>query len=242
MIAHITFDLTQRFHFNELTAHLEEWLTSSHFNYSFAISCSSAFNIIQNYLRFRPALLRYNNLLRDHEATESFNPNLNKFGLKLCLKFVAQIKDKVTLLSSLLAEIDQNKVRSISKLLSSRLRVDGCCTSLSSSEFESRIISSHNLVYVEIYWCVCECYEKNCDFRNFLLIPFRGELEFKGDDQYEQSYDTLWQTYLDIVIEADPRITSESQQIIALEHQANSAAQQIILSPDCLAELQPYMS
>tara|TARA_R110000751_G_scaffold69425_1_gene141002 strand:- start:43 stop:627 length:585 start_codon:yes stop_codon:yes gene_type:complete len=194
MIAHITFYLTQRFHFNELIAHLEECLTSSRFN--------NSFNIIQNYLRFRLALLRYNNSLKDHEATEIFNPNLNKFGLKLCLKFVAQIKDKVTLLSSLFAEIDQKKVRSISKLLSSRSRFDGGCTSVSSSEFESRIINSHNLVYVEIYWCVCECYEKSCDFRNFLLIPFSGELEFKGDEQYDQSYDTLWQTYLDIVIKA----------------------------------------
>lgn len=270
----------RRFHFIELIVHWEGRLTTNHLQKHFAISRSSASNIIQDYVRFHPDFLRYNSSLKGYQATEYFNPCLNELDLSAYLKIAKQSEYTVSLqqftwLNSPLADIAPKKVRGVLQALNSQLRVDVGYASVSSPDFEARIISPHNLVFDGMRWHVRAYCEKNRDFRDFVLTRFNGEYEFEGNAEYDQSHDTLWQTQLDVVIEPDPRLTPERAHIIALDHQmtkqpngryqrtlnvraalllyllkqlhldsyqAKPEAQQIILSPECLEGLKPYMA
>ncbi|MEH6396798.1 MAG: WYL domain-containing protein [Pseudoalteromonas sp.] len=173
----------RRFHFIELIVHWEGRLTTNHLQKHFAISRSSASNIIQDYVRFHPDFLRYNSSLKGYQATEYFNPCLNELDLSAYLKIAKQSEDTVswqqfTWLNSPLADIAPKKVRGVLQALNSQLRVDVGYASVSSPDFEARIISPHNLVFDGMRWHVRAYCEKNRDFRDFVLTRFNGEYEF----------------------------------------------------------------
>ncbi|KPH63431.1 WYL domain-containing protein [Pseudoalteromonas porphyrae] len=214
----------RRFNFIELIIHWEGRLTTNHLQKHFAISRSSASNIIQDYIQFYPQSLRYNSSLKGYEATKDFSPCLIDLDLTAYLKLANQGEDTLTWqqftwLSSPLISIEPHKIRGVLRALNQGLRVDVGYASVSSPEFESRIISPHNLIFDGMRWHVRAYCEKNSGFRDFVLTRFNGECEFEGGAQYDQSHDTLWQTQLTVVIEPDPRLTPERAHIIALDHQ-----------------------
>lgn len=269
----------RRFHFIELIVYWEGRLTTNHLQTHFAVSRSSASQSIQDYLQFYPNSLCYNASIKGYEATKHFNPCQTELDLNTYLKLAYQSEDAYsyqhfTRLNSPLADIQPAKVKGVLQALNQQKRIDVGYASVSSPDFESRIISPHNLVFDGMRWHVRAYCEKNRDFRDFVLTRFNGEFEFEGPIQYDQSHDTLWQTQLDVVIEPDPRLTPERAHIIALDHQmskqpngryqrtinvraalllyllkqlrldsyqAKPEAQQIILSPECLQTLKPYM-
>ncbi|MDQ9091638.1 WYL domain-containing protein [Pseudoalteromonas haloplanktis] len=280
MTPHLDYITRKRFHFIELIVQWEGRLTTNHLQQHFAISRSSASSIIQDYLQVFPQSLSYNASLKGYEASSGFMPSLNDLDLNIYLKLAYQSPatcnvEYFTCLNSPLSNISPSKVRGVLQALSAKMRVDVGYASVASPEFESRIISPHNLVYDGMRWHVRAYCEKNRDFRDFVLTRFNGEYEFEGEAQYDQTHDTLWQTQLDVVIEPDPRLTPERAHIIALDHQMTKQAngryqrtisvraalllyllkqlhldsyqikpeaQQIILSPECTAALQPYIA
>lgn len=279
MIAHLNYDLVKRFHFIELIVFWENRLTTKHIQQHFNISRSSASKYIQDYLKLYPDFLIYNNSKKGYQATKFFVPKYGKKDLGTYLSITQQgIQSEYythfTSMQSPLVPVNPKRVSGILYALKHKQRIDVGYASVSSPEFESRIISPHNLVFDGTRWHVRAYCEKNRDFRDFVLTRFNGECEVEGPAKYDQQHDTLWQTQLTVSIEPDPRLTPNKARIIALDHQMNQdsngnykrnistraalllyllkqlrvdsyqtnpEAQQIILSPDCLAGLQPYM-
>ncbi|MBB1469655.1 MULTISPECIES: WYL domain-containing protein [Pseudoalteromonas] len=274
----LNYNIQQRFHFIELIIQWEGRLTTNHLQQHFGISRSNASQLIQDYLALNPHSLIYNNSLKGYQASDNFIPKFKQLDLTNYLKTTqASMQDQskyLTWLNSPLAPIQPDKVRGVLQALKQKLRVDVGYASIASPEFESRIISPHNLVFDGTRWHVRAYCEKNQDFRDFVLTRFSGEYEFEGAAQFDQKHDTLWQTHLNVIIEPDPRLAQNKARIIALDHQmqlqpngryqrtlkiraalllyllkqlgvvsyhVNPEAQQIILSPECLAQLQPYL-
>lgn len=279
MSLQLSYDVVQRFYFIELIIFWEGRLTTNHLQQHFNISRSSASKYIQDYLQCYPHSLVYNASKKGYEQTAKFTPTQGLSDLGSYLNIAAQsmqshVLNHFTSMASPLVPVQPSKIMGILQALKYKQRIDVGYVSLSSPEFESRIISPHNLVFDGSRWHVRAYCEKNRDFRDFVLTRFNGDCEIEGDGLFAQQHDTLWQTILNVSIEPDPRLTQNKAHIIALDHQmtlqpnghykrtlqvraalllyllkqlrvdsyqANPAAQQIILSPDCLAELQPYM-
>lgn len=279
MRSKLDYTTRQRFHFIDLIVQWEGRLTSNHLQQHFAISRSNASNIIQQYLHFLPNSLAYNSSIKGYQAGVEFQPQHNQLDLTAYLKTTSQsmlppLVNNFTWLESPLVTVSAHKVRGVLQALKRKLRIDVGYASVSSPEFESRIISPHNLVFDGMRWHVRAYCEKNRDFRDFVLTRFSGEYEFEGSAQHDQKHDTLWQTWLAVSIEPDPRLTVSKAHIIALDHQmtrqengryqrtlkvraalllyllkqlhldsyqAKPEAQQIIISPECLSQIQPYL-
>jgi hypothetical protein len=279
MTPQLNYEFIQRFHFIELIVYWEGRLTTNHIQQHFNISRSSASKYIQDYLQFYPHFLIYNNSKKGYQAGELFKPSHGEIDLGSYLKITQQgIKSEFynhfTAMHSPLVPISPYKVIGILQALKHKQRIDVGYASVSSPEFESRIISPHNLVFDGSRWHVRAYCEKNRDFRDFVLTRFNGEYEIEGDAKFDQKHDTLWETLLDVSIEPDPRLAPNKAHIIALDHQmikqpngryqrliqtraalllyllkqlrvdsyqVNPEAQQIILSPECLVDLQNYM-
>ncbi|MBH0058569.1 WYL domain-containing protein [Pseudoalteromonas sp. SWXJZ94C] len=279
MITHLNYDFVKRFHFIELIVFWENRLTTKHIQQHFNISRSSASKHIQDYLKLYPDFLVYNNSKKGYQATKHFIPKYGAQDLGTYLHITQQgiqseYYNHFTAMQSPLVPVNPKRVSGILHALKHKQRIDVGYASVSSPEFESRIISPHNLVFDGTRWHVRAYCEKNRDFRDFVLTRFNGECEIEGPAEYDQQHDTLWQTQLTVGIEPDPRLTANRARIIALDHQmnqqsngnykrnikvraalllyllkqlrvdsyqANPEAQQIILSPDCLSGLQPYM-
>ena len=279
MSIQFTYDAIQRFHFIELIIYWGGRLTTNHIQQHFQISRSSASKYIQDYLTFFPNFLIYNSSKKGYEASNKFvsKHGLNDLGTYLKVtqqSMTSHFYNNFTAMVSPLAPIEPSKVSEILNALKHKYRIDVGYASVSSPEFESRIISPHSLVFDGTRWHVRAYCEKNRDFRDFVLTRFNGECDIEGRAEFDQKNDTLWQKILHVSIEPDPRLTPNKARIIALDHQmvehpsgqykrviktraalllyllkqlrvdsyqANPEAQQIILSPDCLAQLQPYM-
>ncbi|WP_372761885.1 WYL domain-containing protein [Pseudoalteromonas sp.] len=279
MSLQLSYDTVQRFYFIELIVYWEGRLTTNHLQQHFNISRSSASKYIQDYLHHYPHTLVYNASKKGYEQTAQFTPTQGLSDLSSYLNITAQsmqrhILNHFTSMVSPLVPVKPDKIMGVLQALKHQQRIDVGYASLSSPEFESRIISPHTLVFDGSRWHVRAYCEKNRDFRDFVLTRFNGEYEIEGDAAFAQHHDTLWQTLLNVSIEPDPRLPANKAHIIALDHQmtlqpnghykrtlqvraalllyllkqlrvdsyqTNPAAQQIILSPDCLAALQPYM-
>jgi predicted DNA-binding transcriptional regulator YafY len=279
MALNISYDIIQRFHFIELIVYWEGRLTTNHLQQHFNISRSNASKYIQDYLQRHAHFLAYNPSKKGYEKTANFTVAYGPSDLGCYLSIATQsmqsnVLNHFTTMASPLVPVQPYKVMGILQALKNKQRIDVGYASLSSPEFESRIISPHNLVFDGSRWHVRGYCEKNRDFRDFVLTRFNGDCDIEGEALFGQQHDTLWQTMLNVSIEPDPRLTPSKAHIIALDHQmtlqpnghykrtlqvraalllyllkqlrvdsyqANPAAQQIILSPDCLAALQPYM-
>ncbi|MCJ8270169.1 MAG: WYL domain-containing protein, partial [Psychrosphaera sp.] len=142
--------------------------------------------------------------------------------------------------------------------------------SMSSPDYQERIIQPHSLVYDGLRWHVRAWCEKRKDYLDFVLSRFSGETAFEGPaEQHTAEQDTKWQIMEDVVIEPDPRLSEQQKRLIALDYQMTNGqrtlkcrgalvmyllqrlrldnfqstgeAQQIILQSDCRKHLDQYL-
>ena len=164
----LNYNIQQRFHFIELIIQWEGRLTTNHLQQHFGVSRSNASQLIQDYLALNPHSLIYNNSLKGYQASDNFIPKFKQLDLTNYLKTTqASMQDQskyLTWLNSPLAPIQPDKVRGVLQALKQKLRVDVGYASIASPEFESRIISPHNLVFDGTRWHVRAYCEKTKTF------------------------------------------------------------------------------
>lgn len=266
---------TIRFDFIEQLAWWEGQINASHLMAKFKITRASASNILKDYRAKYPKNLIYNASSKACLPTKLFSgqSDLHQFSNYLNAIGTQYNKNKLSLcafeVEAPLRNLNPEQVRPILKAIREKLAIDIGYISLSSPDYLDRIIEPHALIFDGLRWHVrAYCY-KNQDFRDFSLSRFNGQVEFEGKATFSEDKDERWKTFIDVVIQPDPRLTVKQQTIIAKDFQmikgtktiSTRAAlvnylllrlridgykntpeeQQIILTPECQKKINKYL-
>jgi len=241
----------------------------------FETSRPTAQKYISEYKLLNPTGFEFISQQRAHIAKPNFTPQFIDFAFSTYhALFNLQSSQAVTSLVETLPQVQRNispqLVRPILQAIRYQLRLDIGYISLSSPEFEDRIIQPHCLVFDGTRYHVRAFCEKNQDYRDFVLSRFSGDYAFEGDASHDQSQDIRWQTEVELVVCPDHRLNDLQKQVIAhdyqmkdqklvlktraallkylLQHlrldiyQAAAEQQQIVIEPECRKQLSPYIS
>ncbi|MBN0989528.1 WYL domain-containing protein [Amphritea pacifica] len=276
--AGISYQAAEHYRIIEIFAQWEGRINTTYLQNILQISRQKASEIVGRYQQQAPDNLIYDASAKGYRPTADFQPHfaqghIDEYGQLLarsgCTDYLSIFETGFCQLEAPLRNISASLVQPIIRAIRDRLRLDIGYTSLSSPEYESRIISPHCLVFDGIRWHVRAYCEKNGDYRDFVLSRFNGEFEFEGAAMFGSEQDHRWQTWLELVIQPDPRLTPEKRRLIELDYQMNNGqrsipvraalamylvqrlrldhyqnspeAQQIIVEPESWKQIQPYL-
>ena len=267
-------DTIERFHFMEVMVKWHGRVNTTHLMTFFDISRPAASRTITRYMANCAQNLIYNESLKGFLATDNFEPQVSK-GL-----FSEYQNISNTCLSKDIAFIEHIElpnrepcpklVQPILRAISDKLAIDIGYLSLSNPDYLDRIIEPHSLVFDGLRYHVRAYCHKNQDYRDFVLTRFNGELSDEFKATHDANEDVLWQTKLQIVIMADPRLSPAQKRVIELDyqmrdsiatinttaallqyslkllrldiHQNEAKAQQIVLTPESYKAISNYFT
>jgi len=274
-----------RYRFIEVVALWEGRLTSNHLTEFFGFSRDKASKELQQYKQLAPDNLTYDPSLKGYKPTQQFTPLFTSADIEeyrqlvvrqplnqnpVCFDGVPSVfQAGFEVMTPPLRNIDPVLVQPILKACREKLRLDIGYLSLSNPDYEGRIIAPHTLAYDGLRWHVRAWCEKNSEFRDFVLSRFADSAELMGSAAISAEEDTLWQTWTEVVIEPDPRLSPQQKRIIELDYQMENGtrtipcraamllylfkrlgidhyqntgeAQQIILQPECYKKIAHYL-
>jgi hypothetical protein len=268
-----------RFRIIEVFTLWEGQVNTMHLQNILKISRQTASYILQQYQKHHPDNLEYNASMKGYVPTSVFTPCHSQGSIdeynhilsqSLYPEYVSIVETSFINMDAPLRNISPTLVQPIIRAIRNKLRLDIGYISLDHPEYESRIIEPHSLVFEGVRWHVRAYCEKNQDYRDFVLSRFNGEYAFKGPATHVAAHDELWNTWLDLIIEPDPRFNPELRHIIEIDYQMENGqriipvraallmylrqklrldhyqitpeAQQIIINPECLKKITAYMS
>ncbi|SIS44197.1 WYL domain-containing protein [Neptunomonas antarctica] len=243
------------------------------------ISRQTASYILQQYQKHYPENLQYSASLKGYVPTAVFAPCHSQGRIDEYAHILSQsqhpedvslVETGFTHLDAPLRKISPALVQPVIRAIRNKLRINVGYTSIAHPEYESRIIEPHSLVFEGMCWRVRAYCEKHQGYRDFVLLRFNGEYTFEGPATHFAAQDELWNTWLDLIIEPDPRFRPELRRMIEIDHQMENGQriipvraallmylrqklrldhyqitpemQQIITNPECLKKITPYMS
>ncbi len=111
-------------------------------------------------------------------------------------------------------------VRHVIQACRKQQKIDIGYYSIKSGDIEARIISPHTLVNDGVRFHVRAYCEKNKQYRDFVLSRFHDEIEECAYKQAEftQKDDSEWNTWLDIVLQPDPRLSTNKRKAIEMDY------------------------
>lgn len=259
----------------------EGHINTSHLIDKYKITRTQASNILKEYRCTYPNKLIYNSSAKAYLLNESYSIHhkMSDQGYKFT-DYLRAIDINAHKQHSKLAicafeveaplrNINAVQVRPILKALREQLAIDIGYISLSSPDYLDRIIEPHALIFDGLRWHVRAYCRKNSDFRDFVLSRFNGEAIFEGKAICNAAQDVKWQTFVDVVIQPDPRLTVKQQEIIANDFQMKNGVktistraalvnylllrlridnnkntpeeQQIIITPECQKQISQYL-
>lgn len=219
---------TQYFRLIETFAQWEGRINTTYLQTIVGVSRQKASEIINEYQQQLPNNLVYNPSLKGYVPTAAFTPyftegHIDEYSQLLarsgCQEYLSVFETGFCHLEAPLRNISAALVQPIIRAIRDNLRLDIGYTSLSSPDYEGRIIAPHCLVFDGIRWHVRAYCEKNADYRDFVLSRFNGEYAFEGPSEHPAAADERWQTWVDLVIQPDPRLTPEKRRLIELDYQ-----------------------
>lgn len=185
------------------------------------ISRQSASKAISNYKELHPNTLNYNASEKRYEPAEEFLPEFTSGSFQEYISlFHGELSDSLStsFLPSTHRPPSPYIVRPIINAIENHQRLDVFYASISSPEFEERIISPHSLIYDGSRWHVRAWCEKNQQFRDFVLTRIKEVFGLEGDTRFGIELDKGWNTWVDLSIEADPRLSEARREIIAMDY------------------------
>ena len=228
-------DITERYRFIEQVIGWEGEINSTHISDKFSLTRQAASTALKQYREYAPHYLEYNASNKAYLPTQSFNDYFSKSEY-LCqfsnyLNIVLDKNDnELTLIknqfcyevSAPLRNINPIQVRPILKAIRHKLAIDIGYISLSSPNYLDRIIQPHALIFDGLRWHVRAFCNKNQAFRDFTLSRFNGEAIIEGKATSLREHDDIWNTFINVVIEPDPRFNEAQKRIIAQDFQMNN--------------------
>jgi predicted DNA-binding transcriptional regulator YafY len=250
-------------------------LTTRHLVDYFDSTRQSAQKYIGDYKQLNPTAFEFDPTVKAHLTGDSFKPLFIDSEFSTYHKlFNTSNHPSSRLLVEQLPRVSRNicpaLVRPILVAIRDKLRLDIGYISLSSPDFEDRIIQPHSLVFDGLRYHVRAYCEKNQDFRDFVLSRFSGQFCFEGAASAYENDDTLWQTQLTLVLCPDHRLSTaqklcierdfqmrDGQLIVPVRaallkyllnylrvdiYQAHAEQQQIVIEPECRRQLAAYLN
>lgn len=208
----------------EIIIQWEGRLTLQHLQQEFGFGRSKAKKLLNEYLERQPSNLIYDASLKGHKPSDQFTPVFTHGHIdEYCRSELSDVIG-IQLLEAPLRNIDPNLIRPILRAIRNQQRIDIGYQSLSSPDYESRIISPHSLVFDGLRYHVRAHCEKNNAYRDFVLSRFCFENEalkpeFEGPSEFGKKQDQEWNTQLVLSIEPDTRLNEQQQRIIGLDYQ-----------------------
>lgn len=277
-ITRIRYQEAEQYRIIEIFAQWEGRINATYLQNILQISRQKASDILHRYQQQAPDNLSYDASVKGYIPTADFQPrfaqgHIDEYGQLLarsgCIDYLSIFETGFCYLDAPLRNISSSLVQPIMRAIRDKLRIDIGYTSLSSPEYESRIISPHCLVFDGIRWHVRAYCEKNGDYRDFVLSRFNGEAEFEGPATYTAEQDERWNHWLELIIQPDPRLAKEKRRLLELDYQmengqriipvraalvmyltqrlrldryeSNPEAQQIIIEPECRQKISAYL-
>jgi len=268
----------EQFRLIEVFALWEGRVNSTHLQNILRISRQKASDILAAYQRQHPDSLAYDASLKGFKPTALFQPAFTRGHFDDYCQTLARSGHPPYLslaetgfshLEAPLRNLSPALVQPIIRAMRDRLRLDIGYTSLTSPDYESRIIAPHCLVFDGIRWHVRAYCEKNRAYRDFVLSRFSGDYGFEGQASYSAAEDERWNTWLELIIQPDPRLSPARRRILELDYQMTNGqrslpvraallmyllqrlrldqyqtspeAQQIIVEPECMKRIAPYL-
>ena len=240
-----------RYRFIEIVAMWEGRLTTRHLCDVFGIGRQQASKDINNYKRsIGPGNLDYDPIAKGYRPSVDFAPKVSRGEAEEYLEIVAGVSDMQQVLGQLpqaflstdvLAAprryIPPDILRPLLHAARDHRRIEVDYVSLNQPDREGRIIVPHTLVWTGLRWHVRGWCEKNQDYRDFVLSRFRGEADIMETSDHTIEDDEHWQTYVEVVIAPDPRLTEQQQLVVA--HDFDMVDQRLPLR--VRAKLLPYL-
>lgn len=214
----------QCFAYIEIIIQWEGRLTQHHLQQEFGFGRSKAKKLLTEYTDLLPNNLIYDASLKGHKPSDQFTPAFTQGHIdEYCRSELSDVIG-IQLLEAPLRNIDPNLIRPILRAIRNQQRIDIGYQSLSSPDYESRIISPHSLVFDGLRYHVRAHCEKNNAYRDFVLSRFCFENEalkpeFEGPSEFGKEQDQEWNTQLVLSIEPDTRLNEQQQRIIGLDYQ-----------------------
>lgn len=246
----IRWDLLVRYRYIETISLWEGRLTSRHLCDTFGIGRQQASKDLNRYLKeIGPGNLAYDSSLKGYRPTPEFQPRVTAGLADEYLHLMARNNELSNVFESLalnVANIEVLKVpvrdvrpevlRPIVQAARERQRLEVDYVSLHHPDREGRIIVPHTLVFSGLRWHVRAWCEKNRDYRDFVLSRFREVPEALGASPRGVEDDREWNTWVELRIVPDPRLTRAQQAVVAADYGMRDAVLAIALR----ARLVPY--
>ncbi len=262
----------------ELIALWEGRINATHLQSALNISRHTAQKILHAYNERHPQNLFYDSSLKGNIPTGLFKPRycqgrIEEYFQQLLRSLNPQDKtfteSQFDFVEAPLRNISPEYVRPIVQAIRGKKRLDVGYASVTTPDFEERIIAPHSLVFTDIRWHVRAYCEKNQDFRDFVLSRFNGVFNEEGAARFHREHDEKWNRLVDLVIEPDPRLSASQKRIIELDYQMENGqrvlktraallmyllqklhleqykptaeAQQIIVNSECWKRIEKYL-
>ena len=255
----------------ELIAQWEGRVNATTLQKHFDISRATATKSLQNYCKHYPDNIRYDSTLKGYLPNPHFTPQhcLGTIEEYSQLHLQHELPNPFHFIEAPIRNIDPSLTRPLFQAIRNKRRLDIGYASVSSPDYEGRIISPHSVVFTDIRWHVRAYCEKNQDFRDFVISRLNGVFNDEGEAIYHEEHDKKWNTFVDVVIEPDPRLNPSRKRIIELDYQMESGqktlktraallmyllqklrldqykptgqAQQIIVNSDCWKQIEQYL-
>lgn len=246
----IRWDLLVRYRYIETISLWEGRLTSRHLCDTFGIGRQQASKDLNRYLQeIAPGNLEYDSSLRGYRPTPTFRPRVTQGLADEYLHLMARNNElsnvfeslalnvaNIEVLSLPVRDVRPEVLRPIVQAARDRQRLDVDYVSLHNPDREGRIIVPHTLVYSGLRWHVRAWCEKNQDYRDFVLSRFRDIPEPMGGSPHGVEGDDEWNTWVELRVVPDPRLTPEQQAVVAADYGMQGGALVIRLR----ARLVPY--
>ncbi|MFT2111281.1 WYL domain-containing protein [Marinomonas sp. 2405UD68-3] len=224
-------DTSKRFVFIKNIVGWEGQINATHIMEKFQLTRQAARTVLQKYRKHFPDYLNYDASSRAFLATKAFDDDFinglypHSFEQYLAI-IAADIPVQIDRNSSFIHEVEAPlrninplQVRPILRAIREKLAIDIGYISLTSPDYLDRIIQPHSLIFDGLRWHTRAYCNKNQSYRDFTLSRFNGDASFEGKATNCQEKDTLWNTVVDVVIEADPRFTPQQKRIIEQDFQ-----------------------
>ncbi|MCW8875929.1 MAG: WYL domain-containing protein [Kangiellaceae bacterium] len=225
-------DLLLRYRLIEIIALWEGRLTTKSLIQAFGIGRQQASKDINNYIKtVAPNNLQYDKQLKGYKPSTVFNPKLTKGSIDEYLHLLASRRDQVdpveqvdfsqantAILAPPPRNISPSVIRPIIQACRESKRLDIRYLSMSSEIAKERIISPHTIVYSGMRWHVRAFCEDRQDFRDFVLSRVCEVFDLEGFSEKDADQDTAWQTFVNIKIKPDPRLSDHQKSIIATDY------------------------
>ena len=231
-------EVNDRYSFVEQVLGWEGEINSTHLSEKFLLTRQSASLILKQYRKKYPEYLTYMPSLKTFIPTDKFNhyfsqcKHLNQFTNYLNIVTVrpntASVENRLSYeVEAPLRNINPIQIRPILKAIRDKNAIDIGYISLSTPDYLDRIIQPHALIFDGLRWHVRAYCNKNHDFRDFTLSRFNGDGVIEGEALKTVKHDDVWNTIVEVIIEADPRFSEQQKRIIEQDFQMTDGIKKI---------------